>query len=112
MISFYRKLNTVSDHCHKRSVERKRYILIDHQSDESIRIYQEDLEVTDRGKVLFIVKSPKSNKEDAFNTLIGVARSDIPYEEIFKEKIRELYKRWLTPVCCWISISKSYYGFL
>lgn len=53
-------------------------------------VQKEDLEVTDRGKVLFIVKNPKSNKEDAFNTLIGVARSDIPYEEIFKEKIREL----------------------
>ena len=53
MISFYRKLNTVSDHCHKRSVERKRYILIDHQSDESIRIYQ----------VTSMPKKPTTTKE-------------------------------------------------
>ena len=50
----------------------------------------QDLEVVNRGQVIFIVKSPKSNKESAFSALMGAAKSDIPCEEILKEKTKEL----------------------
>ena len=56
----------------------------------SILAQKEDLEIVNRGEVVFIVKGPKSNKMDAFNALMGSAPSDIPYEEILKERIKEL----------------------
>ena len=51
---------------------------------------QEDLEIVNRGVVAFIVKSPRSSKEDAFKALLGAARSDVPYEDILKEKVGTL----------------------
>ena len=53
-------------------------------------VQHQDYEIVNRGKVVFIIKSPKSNKEDAFNSLIGAAVSDTPYEEILKGRIKEL----------------------
>ena len=49
-----------------------------------------DLEIMSRGVVVFIVKSPKSNKKDAFNALMGAVRSEADYEDILKEKVKEL----------------------
>ena len=51
---------------------------------------EQDLEIVNRGKVLFIVKSPKSYREEAFARLMGAVKSDVPYEDILKEKIKEL----------------------
>ena len=56
----------------------------------SIIAQEKDLEIVNRGKVLFIVKSPRSNKEEAFRSLLGAARSDVPYETVLQEKLREL----------------------
>ncbi|MBR0461949.1 MAG: hypothetical protein IJJ00_04470 [Erysipelotrichaceae bacterium] len=56
----------------------------------SILAQKEDLEIVNRKEVVFIVKGPRSSKMDAFNALMGAARSDVPYEEILKERIKEL----------------------
>ena len=50
---------------------------------------EHDLEIMSRGEVVFIVKSPKSNKKDAFNALMGAVRSETDYEDILKEKVKE-----------------------
>ena len=51
---------------------------------------EQDLEIMNRGEVIFIVKSPKSNKKDAFVALMGAARSETDYEDILKKKVKEL----------------------
>jgi hypothetical protein len=51
---------------------------------------EQDLEIVNRGEVMFVVKSPKSNKRDAFNALMGAARSEANYKDILKEKANEL----------------------
>ena len=51
---------------------------------------EQDLEIMNRGEVMFIVKSPKSNKKDAFIALMGAARSETDYEDILKKKVKEL----------------------
>ena len=61
----------------------------------NIKMYSEmakkqDLEITNRGEVLFIVKGPRSNREDAFKALLGAAKSETDYSEILKEKVSEL----------------------
>ena len=53
-------------------------------------VQKQDLEIVNRGVTVFIVKSPRSNKEDAFNSLIGAARSETPYEDILKERMNDL----------------------
>ena len=50
----------------------------------------QDLEITNRGKILFIVKGPGSNREDAFRALLGAAKSETDYRDILKEKLSEL----------------------
>lgn len=50
---------------------------------------EQDLEIVNRNQAVFIVKGPKQNKEDAFNALMGVAKSDIPYEDVLKEKTKQ-----------------------
>ena len=50
---------------------------------------EQDLEIVNRNQAVFIVKGPKQNKEDAFNELMGVAKSDIPYEDVIKEKTKQ-----------------------
>ena len=50
---------------------------------------EQDLEIVNRNQAVFIVKGPKQNKEDAFNALTGVAKSDIPYEDVLKEKTKQ-----------------------
>ncbi len=51
---------------------------------------EQDLEILNRGEVVFIVKSPGSNKLEALHSLMGAVISDVPYEEILKERLREL----------------------
>ena len=53
-------------------------------------VREQDFEVVNRGEVVFVVKSPKSNKEDAFNALMGAVKSDIAYEDILEKKVAEL----------------------
>lgn len=53
-------------------------------------VQQQDYEIVRRNKVVFIIKSTKSNKEDALNSLVGAAKSDICYEDVLKNKISEL----------------------
>ena len=50
---------------------------------------EQDLEIVNRNQAVFIVKGPKQNKEDAFNALMGVAKSDFPYEDVLKEKTKQ-----------------------
>ena len=50
---------------------------------------EQDLEIVNRNQAVFIVKGPKQSKEDAFNALMGVAKSDIPYEDVLKEKTKQ-----------------------
>lgn len=52
-------------------------------------VQEQDLEIVNRNQAVFIVKGPKQNKEDAFNALRGVAKSDIPYEDVLKEKTKQ-----------------------
>ena len=52
-------------------------------------VQEQDLEIVNRNQAVFIVKGPKQNKEDAFNALMGVAKSDIPYEDVLKEKTKQ-----------------------
>lgn len=51
---------------------------------------EQDLEITNRGEVLFIVKGPRSNREDAFKALLGAAKSETDYRDILKKKVTEL----------------------
>ena len=51
---------------------------------------KKDFEVVNRGETVFIVKSPKSVKKEAFNALAGAAKSDIPYEKILENKAKKL----------------------
>ena len=52
---------------------------------------KEDFEVVNRGRLLFIVKSPKSKKIEAFEELEKLRfKGDTPYEDILKKRIEEL----------------------
>ena len=53
-------------------------------------VQQQDFEIVNRGKVVFIIKSPKSNKNDAFNFLVDTTMSNISYEDVLKNRINEL----------------------
>ncbi len=53
-------------------------------------VKEQDLEIVNRGEVVFVVKSPKSNKKEAFNALMGAAVSETDYKDILREKIKEL----------------------
>jgi len=53
-------------------------------------VQHEDLEVMNRGEVIFIVMSPKSAKREALKHIFGAAKSDVPYEDILKGKLAEL----------------------
>ena len=52
-------------------------------------VQKEDIEVLNKGEAVFIVKSPESNRNDAFISLMASARSELPYEDILKEKLNE-----------------------
>ena len=53
----------------------------------SLLAKKQDIEVIDNGKTVFIVTNHKSDKKEAFKALSGAAKSNIPYEEILKNKI-------------------------
>ena len=55
-----------------------------------LMVKKESLEITKRGATVFFVESPKTDKTAAMNALAGAAGSDIPYEKILIERLKEL----------------------
>ena len=50
----------------------------------------DDIEVFNRDEVVFYIQSLKNKKAEAFKRLDGIIKSDIPYEVILKERLKEL----------------------
>ena len=50
----------------------------------------DDIEVFNCDEVVFYIQSLKNKKAKAFKRLDGIIKSDIPYEEILKERLKEL----------------------
>lgn len=50
----------------------------------------EDFQVTNRGEIVFYIKSPKSYVAEAIDRLKGAAETNIPYEDILKGKLKDL----------------------
>lgn len=53
-------------------------------------VKSEDVMVYSNGKAVMKVTSPVSKKIESFRKLKGIAKTDIPYEEILKNKLNEI----------------------
>lgn len=53
-------------------------------------VKSEDIMVYSNGKPVMKITSPVSEKIESFRKLKGIAKADIPYEEIFKNKLNEI----------------------
>lgn len=49
-----------------------------------------DIEVVNRNKVMFVVKSTRSSKKDALNGILGAAKFDGDYQDILKGRVKNL----------------------